>query len=78
MKELLVAAVELFAYVVAAVGFTAAGVFAELTSAEYLAAGNLYFSVWLAVMGIVALYAGVIALGTDEVIPRIRATLTDA
>ena len=78
MKELLVPVIELFAYAVAAVGFTAAGIFAELTSAEYLAAGNLHFALWLGVMGIVALYAGVIALGLDEVLPRIRDSVANA
>lgn len=78
MRELLASIVELFAYSVAAAGFTVAGIFAELTSAEYLAAGNLYFALWLGAMGVVALYAGVIALGFDEVLPRLRENLIDA
>jgi hypothetical protein len=73
MEELLDPAVELLAYGLAAVGFTAAGLFAELTSVEYLSAGNLTFAVWLAVMGAVALYAGVVALGVEELLPRLRA-----
>lgn len=75
MKELLVPVVELFAYAAVAVGFTIAGIFAEMMSIEYLAAGNLYFAIWLAGMGLVALYAGVAALGMDEVLPRVRDTL---
>jgi len=78
MKELLVPIVELFVYAVAALGLTAAGVFAELTSLDYLAAGNMPFAVWLAVMGLVALYAGVVALGVGEVLPRVRDTVGDA
>ena len=72
MKEILAPVVELVAYAVAAVGFTVAGVFAELTSADYLAAGNMTFAIWLAVIGAVALYAGVVALGVEELLPRVR------
>jgi hypothetical protein len=72
MKELLAPLFELFVYGVGAVAFTAAGIFAELTSFDYLSAGNLYFAAWLAVMGAVALYAGVFALGREEVLPRFR------
>lgn len=77
MKELLVPVVELFVYAVAALALTAAGVFAELTSLEYLAAGNVPFAVWLAVMGLVALYAGIVALGIGEVLPRVRGAVGD-
>lgn len=72
MKELLAPVVELLAYAVGALGFTIAGVFAELTSLDYLSAGNAKFAAWLAIMGAVALYAGVFALGLDEVMPRLR------
>jgi hypothetical protein len=72
VKELLAPVVELVFYAVAAVGFTVAGFVAELTSLEYLNAGNTPFAVWLFVMGVVALYAGVIAFGVGEVLPRLR------
>ena len=72
MKEVLAPLFELFVYGVAAAVFTAVGIFAELTSLEYLLAGNLHFAVWLAAMGAVALYAGVFALGREEVLPRLR------
>ncbi|MFO7927293.1 MAG: hypothetical protein ACQET5_04850 [Halobacteriota archaeon] len=75
MKELLAPIVELLVYAVIAAGFTVAGVLAELTSVEYLAAGNMHFAIWLSVMGAVALYAGIVALGLDEVVPRVRDTL---
>ncbi|TKR25616.1 hypothetical protein [Natronomonas salsuginis] len=78
MKELLAPIVELLVYAVIAAGFTVAGVLAELTSAEYLAAGNLHFAVWLSVMGAVALYAGIVALGLDEVLPRLRDTVDES
>jgi hypothetical protein len=78
MKEILASVVELAAYAVAATGFTVAGVFAELTSVDYLAAGNMKFAVWLAVMGALALYAGVVALGAGELFPRVRDTVGNA
>lgn len=78
MKEILAPIVELLVYAIVAAGFTVAGVLAELTSAEYLAAGNLQFAIWLSVMGAVALYAGIVALGLDEVVPRLRDTVDDA
>jgi hypothetical protein len=85
MKELLAPVieplaplVEIFVYAAAAVGFTVAGFFAELTSLEYLGAGNTPFAVWLSVMGAVALYAGIVALGAGEVLPRLRGRLGDA
>ena len=77
MKEVLAPLVELFAYAVAAVALTTAGLFAEMTSLEYLAAGNLIFAVWLAVMGAIALYAGVVAIGVEEVVPRLKTAVKD-
>ncbi|CCQ35856.1 uncharacterized protein Nmlp_1661 [Natronomonas moolapensis 8.8.11] len=77
MKEILAPVVELVAYAVATAAFTVAGVFAELTSVDYLAAGNTTFAAWLVVMGAVALYAGVVALGAGELLPRVRDTVAD-
>ncbi len=78
MREFLAPLVELFVYAVAAIAFTVVGLFAELTSLEYLNAGNVPFAVWLALMGAIALYAGIVALGAGEVLPRLRETLGDA
>lgn len=78
MKELLAPVVELFVYAAVAVGFTVVGIFAELTSLQYLAAGNLHFAIWLAGMGLIALYAGVVALGVNEVLPRVREHVENA
>lgn len=78
MKELLAPLVELFVYAVVAAGFTVAGFVAELTSVEYFNAGNLPFAVWLFVMGAIAMYAGIFALGAEEVLPRLRSRLDDA
>lgn len=78
MKELLAPLVELVVYAVVAAGFTVAGFLAELSSLEYLGAGNTPFAVWLSVMGAVALYAGIVAVGAGEVLPRLRSRLADS
>lgn len=78
MKELLAPLVELIGYAVVAAGFTVAGFVAELTSLEYLGAGNTPFAVWLSIMGAVALYAGIVAVGAGEVLPRLRDRAGDA
>jgi hypothetical protein len=78
MKELLASLVELIGYGVVAAGFTVAGFVAELTSLEYLGAGNTPFAVWLSIMGAVALYAGIVAVGAGEVLPRLRERARDA
>jgi hypothetical protein len=78
MKELLAPLVETAVYAIAAVGFTLAGVFAELSSFEYINTGNVPFAIWLFAMGAVALYAGIFALGIEKVLPRLRETLSDA
>lgn len=75
MRELLFGVAELLAYLLGAAVLTAAGLFAEWTSIAYLNAGNTVFAAWLAVMGAVALYGGLVALGADEVLPRLRRTL---
>lgn len=77
MKEILVVLVELLGYGLAAVALTAVGVLAELNSLSYLSAGNTIFGVWLAVMGMIALYAA-FSVGTDKVLPRLRAQLNSA
>lgn len=78
MKELLAPIVELLAYAAVAVVLTAAGLFAEITSVQYIAAGNVVFATWLAVMGAIALYAGVVAVGVQEVVPRFKAAVDEA
>lgn len=71
MRELLLASIELLAYLAGTGALAAAGVFAELTSVSYLTAGNTKFGVWLAVMGTIALYAAY-SVGTDKLLPRLR------
>ena len=71
MRELLVSSVELLAYLLTTGILATAGLFAELTSFSYFSAGNLKFSLWLGVVGLVALYAA-FSLGTDKLLPRLR------
>lgn len=71
MRELLLASIELLAYIAGTGALAAAGIFAELTSVSYLTAGNTKFGVWLAVMGTIALYAAY-SVGTDKLLPRLR------
>lgn len=47
----------------AALVFTAAGAFAELTAAGSLADGRMAVGLWLAYVGAVALYAGLFVAG---------------
>lgn len=71
MRELLLSSLELLAYLAGTGVLAAAGLFAELTSVSYLTAGNTKFGLWLALMGIVALYAAY-SVGTDHLLPRLR------
>ena len=71
MRELLVSSVELLAYLLSTGVLAGVGLFAELSSWSYFSAGNLKFSVWLAVVGLVALYAA-FSLGTERLFPRLR------
>ena len=48
MRELVVSAVELLAYLVTTGVLAAVGLFAELTSVSYVSGGNTKFAVWLA------------------------------
>ncbi|PSP47949.1 hypothetical protein BRC75_08170 [Halobacteriales archaeon QH_7_69_31] len=71
MRELVVSAAELLAYLLTTGVLAAVGLFAELTSVSYISAGNTTFAVWLAVVGAVALYAA-FSLGTEQLLPRLR------
>ncbi len=71
MREFLVSSIELLAYLLTTGLLAGAGLFAEATSLSYFSAGNLKFSVWLGLVGLVALYAAV-SVGTEKVLPRLR------
>jgi hypothetical protein len=72
MRELVVSAAELLAYLLTTGVLAAVGLFAELTSVSYVSAGNTKFAVWLAFVGAVALYAA-FSLGTEKLLPQLRA-----
>ncbi|MFB6072120.1 MAG: hypothetical protein ABEJ88_04040 [Halobacterium sp.] len=69
LPELVDAAVTL-GYAVLGAGLVGTGVLAELRSAATLGGGETALGVWLAVMGAVAIAAGVL-LFTDEVRERV-------
>lgn len=71
MRELVVTVIELLAYLLTTAVLAGAGLFAELTSASYVSAGNLKFALWLGVVGAIALYAA-FSIGTDKLLPRVR------
>lgn len=62
----------LFELVVAVV-LTAAGIGAQLQSAQVLGTDTL-MAVWLGYMSLVALYAGLVVVGKGRLLPRLRGT----
>jgi hypothetical protein len=48
------------------------GVELERTGIAGLTGGDLVVGVWALAMGLVALYIGVVALGYEQVLPRVR------
>lgn len=71
MRELLAEGLELLAYLLVTAILAVAGVFAEVSSLSYMSEGNTTFALWLALMGVVALYAA-FTMGTDKLLPRLR------
>jgi len=71
MREMLLASLELLAYLLGTGALTVAGLLAEFSSLSYLSAGNTKFALWLALMGVVALYAA-FSVGTEKLLPRLR------
>lgn len=71
MRELLLTAVELAAYLVGTVVLGGAGLFAEYSTLSYLSDGNTLFAGWLTVIGLIALYAA-FSIGTEKLLPRLR------
>lgn len=64
--------VELCAIVVGAAGMTVVGVFLEQFGFEAAVSGDLVLGLWAAGMGLLALYVGVVALGYEQALPRLR------
>ncbi|MBP1922276.1 hypothetical protein J2751_001282 [Halorubrum alkaliphilum] len=69
---------ELLALLVGSAAVSLVGVALELTGVEAVTGGDLALGLWALVMGAAALYAGVVALGYEQVLPRARALVGDA
>lgn len=54
------------------------GVELERAGIAGLTGGDLVVGVWALAMGLVALYIGVIALGYEQVLPRVRSLVDEA
>jgi hypothetical protein len=54
------------------------GVELERTGIAGLTGGDLVVGVWALAMGLVALYIGVVALGYEQVLPRVRSLVDGA
>lgn len=61
-------------YALASLGLTAAGIDAEYQGFAHLGAGDLTLAGWFAVVGAVALSAGLL-LARDRLLPRMRRAL---
>jgi len=75
MVEVPAVAVELVELLAAAVGAGAAaavGVVLERFGLSAVSGGELVLGAWAAGMGLLALYVGVVALGYEQALPRLR------
>jgi hypothetical protein len=54
------------------------GVELERTGIAGLTGGDLVVGVWALAMGLVALYIGVVALGYEQLLPRVRSLVDEA
>ena len=70
--DLLVELLALVLYAVLAIGFTAAGLLAEYASVQHVDGGDVVLAVWFAAIGAVLLYAGIYAIGYQELVTRAR------
>ena len=69
---------ELLALLVGSAAVSVIGVALELTGVEAVTGGDLVVGLWALAMGTAALYAGVVARGYEQVLPRARAFVGDA
>ncbi len=75
MVEIPAAAVELaelLAVVVGAGAASAVGIVLERFGLSAASAGDLVLAAWAVGMGLLALYIGVVALGYEQALPRLR------
>lgn len=80
MVEVPAAAVELFELLAIIVGAGTAstiGIFLERFGFEAAVSGDLILGLWAASMGLLASYIGVVALGYEQALPRIRRLAVD-
>ena len=63
---------ELLAIVVGAGAVSAVGVLLERFGLEAAIGGELILGLWAVGMGLLALYVGVVALGYEQALPRLR------
>jgi hypothetical protein len=63
---------ELLAVVVGAGAASAIGVTLERIGLDAVSGGELVLGAWAVGMGLLALYVGVVALGYEQVIPRVQ------
>lgn len=73
IPEFAVELLELLALVVGSGVASVIGVALERVGVAGLAGGDLAVGLWAFAMGLVALYVGVVALGYEQVLPRLRA-----
>ncbi|WP_128903859.1 hypothetical protein [Halorubrum amylolyticum] len=64
--------IELLAVVVGAGAASTIGVVLERFGLTAVTAGDLALGAWAAGMGLLALYVGVVALGYEQALPRLR------
>lgn len=69
--DLLIEVAVLLAYALAAGILTALGAAAEYFSLQYLGSGELVVALWLAAMGAIMLYAGVVGIGYRKLFAQI-------
>ena len=75
MVEVPAVAVELVELLVVTVGAGAAaaiGVVLERFGLAAVSGGDLVLGAWAVVMGLIALYVGVVGLGYEQAVPRLR------
>ena len=64
--------IELVAVVIGAGAASVAGVVLEQFGLSAVTAGDLVLGAWAVGMGLLALYVGVVALGYEQALPRLR------
>ena len=74
--ELIWELTEILGFGVGATILSALGMRIELLAVDTVAAGDLAFGLWLCLLGGVAFYFGLYAMGLTELVPRLRLALT--